>query len=146
MSIMQPVVAHAFAGCICSEHGRDSEYYGLGSRRQGQVLPQEPWGPALALLRITARHPGPGVTEGRGSGAFVFPDPNPRRTGAAQEKTASARRMPDAPLASLTPDLFIAAGAIASERTARGGATRSRVEEILRRAVDQAAALRGEAG
>jgi hypothetical protein len=44
-----------------------------------------------------------------------------------------------------TPDIFIAAGAIAAERAARGGGSRSRVEEILRRAVDQAAALRGEA-
>jgi len=41
-------------------------------------------------------------------------------------------------LASLTPDIFITAGA-------QGGAPRSKVEDILRRAVDQAAALRGEA-
>jgi hypothetical protein len=42
-------------------------------------------------------------------------------------------------------DLFISAGAIVAERAARGAASRSRVEDILRRAVDQAAALRGEA-
>jgi len=39
-------------------------------------------------------------------------------------------------------DLFIAAGAIAAERAARGGASRGRIEDILRRAVDQAAVLR----
>ncbi len=39
-------------------------------------------------------------------------------------------------------DLFIAAGAIAAERAARGGASRRRIEDILRRAVDQAAVLR----
>ena len=44
-----------------------------------------------------------------------------------------------------TADLFVTAGAIAAERAAQCGAPRSRVEEILRRAVDQAAALRGEA-
>lgn len=40
-------------------------------------------------------------------------------------------------------DLFIAAGAIVAERAARGGASRGRVEDIIRRAVDQASALRG---
>jgi hypothetical protein len=48
-------------------------------------------------------------------------------------------------LPDVSPDLFIAAGAIAAERAARGAGPRSRVEDILRRAVDQAAALRGEA-
>jgi hypothetical protein len=38
-------------------------------------------------------------------------------------------------------DLFIAAGAIVAERAAHDGASRSRVEDILRRAGDQAAAL-----
>jgi trimethylamine:corrinoid methyltransferase-like protein len=42
-------------------------------------------------------------------------------------------------------DLFISAGAIVAERAARGCEPRSRVEEILRRAVDQATVLRGEA-
>jgi hypothetical protein len=48
-------------------------------------------------------------------------------------------------LAVATPDLFISAGAIAAERAARQGAARYRVEEILRRAVDHAGVLRGEA-
>jgi hypothetical protein len=43
-----------------------------------------------------------------------------------------------------SPDLFIAAGVAAAEGAARAGAPRSSVEEILRRAVDQAAVLRPE--
>jgi hypothetical protein len=39
-------------------------------------------------------------------------------------------------------DLFITAGAIVAERAAHGGVSRSRVEDILRRTVDEAAALR----
>jgi hypothetical protein len=49
------------------------------------------------------------------------------------------------PLPALTAELFITAGAIAADRAAREHAARSKVEEILRRAVDHAAALRGEA-
>ncbi len=44
-----------------------------------------------------------------------------------------------------TPDLFISAGAVVADRAAREGAQRSKVEELLRRAVDQATALRGDA-
>jgi integrase len=51
---------------------------------------------------------------------------------------------PPLPLPSPTSDLFIIAGAIAAEHAARGGAPRSRVEDMLRRAIDQAASLRGE--
>jgi hypothetical protein len=43
-----------------------------------------------------------------------------------------------------TADLFITAGAIVAERAARGRADRGQVETALRRAVDQAAALRAE--
>ncbi len=49
------------------------------------------------------------------------------------------------PLPAPAPDLFITAGALAAERAARSHAERFRVEEILRRAVDQASALRVEA-
>jgi hypothetical protein len=52
----------------------------------------------------------------------------------------------------LTPSLpfpmpapFITAGAMVAERAVREGAAQSRVEEILRRAVDQAVALLQEA-
>ncbi len=53
-------------------------------------------------------------------------------------------REPEPALPEPTQDLFIAAGAIAAECAARGHAPRVQVEEILRRAVDQAAALRWE--
>jgi hypothetical protein len=46
------------------------------------------------------------------------------------------------PLPAPSPDLFLAAGAVVAEWAARRQETRSRVEEILRRAVEQAAALR----
>jgi hypothetical protein len=48
------------------------------------------------------------------------------------------------PLPAPSPELFIAAGVAAADGAVRAGAPRSAVEEILRRAVDQAAALRGE--
>ena len=48
-------------------------------------------------------------------------------------------------LPSPTAEQFIVAGAVVAERASRGRAGRWQVEEILRRAVDQAAALRGEA-
>jgi len=51
---------------------------------------------------------------------------------------------PSSPLPAPSPELFIAAGVAAADNAARTGAPRSAVEEILRRAVDQAAALRGE--
>ena len=51
---------------------------------------------------------------------------------------------PFSPLPAPSPELFIAAGVAAAENAARAGAPRSAVEEILRRAVDQAAALRAE--
>jgi hypothetical protein len=63
----------------------------------------------------------------------------------ATELDGGDSREPEPRLLAPTPDLFIAAGAIAAERAARGQAPRVQVEEILRRAVDQAAALRGEA-
>lgn len=44
----------------------------------------------------------------------------------------------------LTADLFIQAGCIVAERAAQENATKSRVEESLRRAVHQAAAIHGE--
>ncbi len=49
------------------------------------------------------------------------------------------------PLPAPTAELFIFAGVLAAEHAAREHAGRSRVEEILRRAVDQSAVLRGEA-
>ena len=49
-----------------------------------------------------------------------------------------------APLPAPPPELFIAAGIAAADNAARTAAPRSAVEEILRRAVDQAAALRAE--
>jgi hypothetical protein len=52
---------------------------------------------------------------------------------------------PPLPLPSPTTELFITAGAIVAERASSGGAPRSRVEDMLRRAIDQAASLRGEA-
>ncbi len=48
------------------------------------------------------------------------------------------------PLPDPSPELFIAAGIAVAEGASRAGAPRSAVEEILRRAVDQAAALRAE--
>jgi len=42
------------------------------------------------------------------------------------------------------PELFMAAGVAAADGAARAGAPGSALERILRRAVDQAAALRGE--
>jgi hypothetical protein len=47
-------------------------------------------------------------------------------------------------LPALSPDLFITAGALAANHAAQSRWARSRIEELLRRAVDQAAALRGE--
>jgi hypothetical protein len=44
-----------------------------------------------------------------------------------------------------TAELFITAGAIVAERAARGRADRFKVEQIIRRAVDQATAARGVA-
>jgi hypothetical protein len=44
-----------------------------------------------------------------------------------------------------TPDLFIAAGVAAGDRANQDGWDRPRVEALLLRAVDQAAALRGVA-
>jgi hypothetical protein len=44
-----------------------------------------------------------------------------------------------------TAELFITAGVVIAGRAARERASKSTVEEILRRAVDQSAALRGEA-
>jgi hypothetical protein len=44
-----------------------------------------------------------------------------------------------------TADLFIMAGAVLADRASREHADQTGVEEILRRAVAQAAALRGEA-
>jgi hypothetical protein len=61
--------------------------------------------------------------------------------GSAASRCSSVAAAVDS-LAVPTPDLFIAAGAIAAERAARGGAMRFRIEEILRRAVDQASTLR----
>jgi hypothetical protein len=49
-----------------------------------------------------------------------------------------------APLPAPTPELFIAAGLAAGNSAAQAGAPRSVAEEILKRALDQAAALRGE--
>ncbi len=49
------------------------------------------------------------------------------------------------PLPAPTAELFIFAGILAAEHASREHAGRSRVEEILRRAVDQSAVLRGEA-
>jgi hypothetical protein len=51
---------------------------------------------------------------------------------------------PPLPLPSPTAELFITAGAIAAERAACEGAERSKVENMLRRAIDQATSLRGE--
>lgn len=48
------------------------------------------------------------------------------------------------PLPAPSPELFIAAGVTVAEGASRAGAPRSAVEQFLRRAVDQAAALRGE--
>jgi hypothetical protein len=53
-------------------------------------------------------------------------------------------REPSSPLPAPTPELFMAAGVAVAEGAARTGALRPAVEEILKRAVDQAAALRGE--
>jgi hypothetical protein len=68
------------------------------------------------------------------------------------ELPAPALELPPEPEVSLapelpapTPELFITAGAIVADRAAHGRAERWKVEEILRRAVDQAGALRGEA-
>jgi hypothetical protein len=81
------------------------------------------------------------------SEAFNLSAGIPRRTGAARNETIGAPSALDAPREPPPPtaDLFISAGAIIAERAARGAASRSRIEEILRRAVDQATALRGEA-
>jgi len=49
-----------------------------------------------------------------------------------------------APLPAPTPELFIAAGLAAADNAAQAGTPRSDAEEFLKRAVDQAAALRGE--
>jgi hypothetical protein len=54
-------------------------------------------------------------------------------------------REPGSPLPAPTGELFISAGALLADRAARDRAAKFRVEEILRRAVDQAAALGGEA-
>ena len=62
----------------------------------------------------------------------------------ATEPDAGDVQRLSSPLPAPAPELFIAAGAAAADGAARTGATRSAVEEILRRAVDQAAALRGE--
>jgi hypothetical protein len=49
-----------------------------------------------------------------------------------------------APLPAPSPELFIAAGAAAADNAAQAGAPRAGADEILKRADDQAAALRGE--
>jgi hypothetical protein len=72
------------------------------------------------------------------------------------ERSDASRRVPTSPdagdtredpaaLPSPTPEMFITAGAILAERAARERAEPSTVQEILRRAMDQAAALRPEA-
>ena len=70
----------------------------------------------------------------------------PRNPPDASGRVATARDAGDVqpPLPAPSPELFIAAGIAAADGAARTGATRSAVEEILRRAIDQAAALRAE--
>jgi hypothetical protein len=68
----------------------------------------------------------------------------------ASGRVATSTEASDVPCTSpslpeVSPELFFAAGALAAANAARAEGTRSRVEEILRRAVDQAAAVRGEA-
>jgi hypothetical protein len=43
-----------------------------------------------------------------------------------------------------SPELFIAAGAAAADNAAHAGIQRPGVQDIIKRAIDQAAALRGE--
>ena len=69
--------------------------------------------------------------------------PDASRHVSTQLHAGDTAKLPSA-LPSLTPDLFIAAGLIVADRAAASNAERSRVEEILRLAVDQAIALRGE--
>ncbi len=57
---------------------------------------------------------------------------------------AGDTRERSSPLPVPSPELFIAAGVALAEGAARTGAPRSAVEEILKRALDQAASLRGE--
>ena len=64
----------------------------------------------------------------------------------ATELDASDIREPGSPLPAPSPDLFITAGAALAGRAARSQVARTVVEEILRRAVHQAALLEpGEA-
>ncbi len=60
----------------------------------------------------------------------------------ATERDAGDLREPSSPLPAASAELFITAGVALAESAARTGAPRPAVEEILKRAVDQAAALR----
>jgi integrase len=93
---------------------------------------------------VAGSNPVSPTPEGRGTpretgdaAAFDFPESGSR--------PPRAPGRPGEPLPPPTADMFITAGAIVAERAARGAAPRSAVEEILRRAVNQAAALRGAA-
>jgi len=83
---------------------------------------------------------------------YAAPDLHPRSSTKPADASGRIATAPDAgdiqepssPLPAPSPELFIAAGIAAADGAARMGAPRSAVEEILRRTVDQAAALRRE--
>jgi hypothetical protein len=62
----------------------------------------------------------------------------------ATERDAGDVRQPSSPLPAPSAELFIAAGVALAQSATRTGAAQPTIEEILKRAVDQAAALRGE--
>jgi hypothetical protein len=81
------------------------------------------------------------TTEGDARGSTRPADASGRVATELQE--GDDRGVPS-PLPTPTSELFITAGAIVAEQAARDHAAWIKVQEILRRAVDQAAAVRGE--
>ncbi len=78
------------------------------------------------------------VTDAAAPGSKQPPDAS---GSVATELDAADDGEPPSTLPEPTADLFIAAGAIVAERTARGRADRAQVEAILRRAAEQAGRL-----
>ncbi len=82
---------------------------------------------------------------------YAAPDLHPRSSTKPADASGRIATAPDAgdiqerssPLPAPSAELFIAAGIAVAEGASRAGAPRSAVEQLLRRAVDQAAALRG---
>lgn len=81
--------------------------------------------------------PRPPLTSSRGPDSFA--DSGPSRNLAAGLLQVASPQLPNP-----TPELFIAAGATAADNAAHAGTQPPGVQDIIKRAVDQAAALRGE--